>query len=58
MVGGELARVAHEEAETLKDERLAGARDGKSSGPDASGFPDPQGGDGGRARSHQRTPAG
>ena len=49
MVGGELARVAHEEAETLKDERLAGARDGKSSGPDASGFPDPQGGDGGRA---------
>ena len=40
IVSGELARVAHDAAEALKDERLARARAGKSTGPESAGTQD------------------
>jgi hypothetical protein len=36
VISTELARVAHEEAEALKDERIARAREGRGTGPDIS----------------------
>jgi hypothetical protein len=36
VISAELARVAHEEAEALKDERIAQAREGRGTGPDMS----------------------
>lgn len=57
IVSAELARVAHEEAEALKDERLARARAGKWSGP-ASDAPDDDGGSAGRMREHRQTTGG
>lgn len=57
LVSEELARVAHAQAEALKDERLARARAGKWSGPETTGYPDP-GGDPGREREHTKTSGG
>jgi len=57
IVSTELARVAHEAAEALKDERLARARAGRGTGPESVGFDD--GGVGpGRTTSHQQTTGG
>lgn len=57
IISAELARVAHDAAEALKDERLARARAGKSTGPESVGNqPDTLGA--GRARSHQKTTGG
>jgi hypothetical protein len=57
-VSAELARVAHEEAEVLKDERLSSAREGKHAGPPTqTSHPDgvePKG----RARAHKKTTGG
>ena len=58
IVSGELARVAHDAAESLKDERLARASAGKSTGPGSSGIESAPGTDTGRARSHQQTTGG
>jgi hypothetical protein len=57
-VSAELARVAHEEAEALKDERIARAREGRGTGPESA--PSTAGGVGsaGRAREHQKTSGG
>lgn len=55
MVSTELARVAHEAAEELKDERLERAAAGKSTGPETSGSGTSSTGNSGRARSHQKT---
>lgn len=57
VISAELARVAHDEAEALKDERLARARAGKWSGPHSDGVPD-AGVDAGRTREHQQTTGG
>lgn len=57
IVSEELARVAHEQAEALKDERLARARAGKGTGPENPGFADPTG-SAGRVREHTKTSGG
>lgn len=57
-VSDRLAHVAHEEAEKLKQERLARARAGKSSGPDSLTAIDGDAGDLGVARSHTKTTGG
>ncbi|WP_091227797.1 hypothetical protein [Microbacterium sp. 3J1] len=57
LISAELARVAHEAAEALKDERLARAREGKWSGP-ASDAPLDEGMSTGRMREHQQTTGG
>lgn len=57
IVSAELARVAHEEAEALKDERLERARAGKWSGPE-SAAPTPDGVSSGRTTEHQKTTGG
>ncbi|TDN92290.1 hypothetical protein [Microbacterium sp. BK668] len=57
IVSSELARVAHEEAEALKDERLARAQAGKWSGPQSNGFPDATG-SAGRQREHTKSSGG
>lgn len=57
IISAELARVAHEEAEALKDERLARAREGKWSGP-GSEAPFDEGPSAGRMREHQQTTGG
>ena len=57
-MSAELARVAHVAAEELKDERLARASAGKSTGPESVGVDGPAGTGPGRARSHQQTTGG
>ncbi|MFE7843653.1 hypothetical protein ACFUTX_00505 [Microbacterium sp. NPDC057407] len=57
IVSEHLARVAHEEAEALKDERLARARAGKWSGPQSDGFTD-SGVAAGRPRQHTKSAGG
>ncbi|WP_363354463.1 hypothetical protein [Microbacterium sp. LMI12-1-1.1] len=57
IVSAELARVAHEEAEALKDERLERARAGKWSGPESIA-PSPEGVSSGRMKEHQKTTGG
>lgn len=57
IVSTELARVAHEEAEALKDERLARAQAGKWSGPGTEA-PSDDGVSSGRMREHQQTTGG
>ncbi|GAB2831395.1 hypothetical protein GCM10027024_01790 [Microbacterium insulae] len=57
IVSAELARVAHEEAEALKDERLARARAGRWAGPQADGFGDATGSPG-RQREHVKSSGG
>jgi hypothetical protein len=57
LVSAELARVAHDAAEVLKDERLARARAGRSTGPQSDGIVGP-GSSEGRAREHQQTTGG
>jgi len=57
IVSGELAQVAHDAAEALKDERLARARAGKSTGPESAGTQDGTVG-AGRIRSHSKTTGG
>lgn len=57
IVSAELARVAHEQAEELKDERLARAREGRWSGP-GSEAPFDEGAGAGRMREHQQTTGG
>jgi hypothetical protein len=49
--------VAHDAAEALKDERLARARAGKSTGPESAGTQDGTVG-AGRVRSHSKTTGG
>lgn len=56
-ISAELARVAHEEAETLKDERLARAREGRWAGPQSQ-TSHTGGVSEGRAREHQKTSGG
>ncbi|GGF17760.1 hypothetical protein [Subtercola lobariae] len=58
IVSAELARVAHEAAETLKDERLARARAGRTTGPESAKIKSPSAGSSGRKRSHQKTTGG
>ncbi len=57
IVSSELARVAHEQAEALKDERLARARAGKWSGPEVTAS-QAEGVSPGRMREHQKTTGG
>ncbi|WP_394195176.1 hypothetical protein [Microbacterium foliorum] len=57
IISAELARVAHEQAEELKDERLARAREGRWSGP-GSEAPFDEGAGAGRMREHQQTTGG
>jgi len=57
-ISAELARVAHEEAELLKDERLARARAAKWSGPPTQGSAAGGVGSPGRAREHSTTTGG
>ncbi len=58
IVSAELARVAHEKAEQLRDERIAQARAGRGTGP-ASDGPESDGGVGpGRAVPHTKSPGG
>ena len=57
-VSAELARVAHEEAEALKDERIARARAGRSTGPESQGSHPGGVGSAGLAREHQQTSGG
>ena len=58
MISAELARVAHEEAEALKDERIARAREGRGTGPKSQ--PSTRGGvaSEGVAREHAKTSGG
>ncbi|MFI2488980.1 hypothetical protein ACH47X_18875 [Promicromonospora kroppenstedtii] len=58
IVSGRLAHVAHLQAEALKEERLARARSGKSSGPEIADHP--QGGKvgPGRDREYEKTTGG
>ena len=58
IVSGRLAHVAHLQAEALKEERLAQAKAGKSSGPKTSANPTADKVGPGRARSHQKTTGG
>lgn len=64
VVSKELARVAHEAAEELKDERLERASAGKSTGPQSAGAGTSTANKpgtaskSGRARSHQKTTGG
>ena len=58
IVSGRLAHVAHLQAEALKEERLAQAKAGKSSGPKTSANPKADKVGAGRARSHQKTTGG
>lgn len=57
LVSARLAHVAHDSAEALKDERIARARAGRSSGPAGAGFPGSERASG-RAREHQQTAGG
>jgi hypothetical protein len=57
-VSAELARVAHEEAEALKEERLTRAQAGKSAGPQSQTSHVGGVGSEGRAREHQQTSGG
>lgn len=57
-VSSELARVAHEEAEALKDERLARARAGRWAGPESQTSHTGGVSSSGRARDHQQTSGG
>lgn len=57
-VSAELARVAHEEAEVLKDERLARAREGKQAGPRSQTAHVGEKKSKGRARAHKKTTGG
>ncbi|MFJ4014728.1 hypothetical protein [Microbacterium sp. NPDC090014] len=57
IISAELARVAHEQAEELKDESLARAREGRWSGP-GSEAPFDEGAGAGRMREHQQTTGG
>jgi hypothetical protein len=54
----ELARVAHEAAEVLKDERLARAREGEGAGPPTETSHAGGVGSTGRARKHKKTTGG
>lgn len=58
IVSTELARVAHEAAEELKDERLERAGADKSTGPESSGTGTKSTTTSGRTRSHQKTTGG
>lgn len=58
IVSTELARVAHEAAEELKDERLERAGADKSTGPKSSGTGTKSTTTSGRTRSHQKTTGG
>ncbi|MFE4195580.1 hypothetical protein ACFRJ9_06930 [Paenarthrobacter sp. NPDC056912] len=58
IVSTELARVAHDAAEALKDERLERARAGKSAGPESSGSANTSIAGAGRVLSHQKTTGG
>jgi hypothetical protein len=57
-VSARLAEVAHEEAERLKAERLARAREGKWSGPDSSTQHGGKVSSAGQARSHGKSTGG
>jgi hypothetical protein len=57
-VSAQLARVAHDEAEALKEERLTRARSGKSAGPQSQTSHSGGVGSEGRAREHQKTSGG
>jgi hypothetical protein len=57
-VSARLAEVAHEEAERLKAERLARAREGKWSGPDSSTQHGGKVSSAGQARSHEKSTGG
>ena len=58
VISTELARVAHEEAEALKDERIARAREGRGTGPDMSASNAGGVGSPGVAREHTKTTGG
>jgi len=58
IVSERLAAVAHAAAEDLKDERLARAARGRSSGPGTAAPADPGKAGEGRARSHEKTTGG
>lgn len=58
VISAELASVAHVAAEALKDERLARAREGRSTGPDSPGIDGGPPVDTGRTRSHEKTTGG
>ena len=58
LVSTELARVAHEEAEVLKDERLTRAREGKQTGPPTKTSHSGEVKSKGRARVHEKTTGG
>lgn len=58
VVSAELARVAHEEAEALKDERLAAARAARWNGVAPGSIPADATGAGGVAREHSKTTGG
>jgi hypothetical protein len=55
IISAELARVAHDAAEALKDERLERAAAGRSTGPDSPGVESTPISNAGRPRSHQQT---
>ncbi|MGZ8804107.1 MAG: hypothetical protein ACXWZG_02240 [Microbacterium sp.] len=57
-VSARLAEVAHEEAERLKVERLARAREGKWSGPESSTQHDGKVSSSGTTRSHEKSTGG
>jgi hypothetical protein len=57
-ISAELARVAHEEAEVLKDERLTLAREGKQAGPRTQTSHSGGVRSKGRAREHKKTTGG
>ena len=58
IVSDRLATVAHEQAETLKAERLARAQANRSTGPESAKSGTPAGAGGGIARSHSKTTGG
>lgn len=58
IVSERLAVVAHAQAEALKEERLARARSGRSSGPESGGPSGPDGVGPGRARTHEKSTGG
>ena len=58
IISAELARVAHVAAEELKDERLARASAGKSTGPESAAVESAPVSNAGRARSHSKTTGG
>jgi hypothetical protein len=58
IVSTELARAAHDAAEALKDERLARAQAGRSTGPGSPGVRDDSATAQGQVRAHQQTTGG